>query len=295
MISFVILNYNNCEDTLECLLHLIRISKNKEVSFIVVDNNTLTKSEENKIKKYTSDIIKLDKNYGFAKANNLGINYALRKYDSDFVCVLNNDVFISQPNFIEVIYSDYKKYDFDMLGPKIESPSNESVNPFPVLKNKKQVEKELRKSKQLSVIYSNAFLNFFLELYILLKHMIFEIISPKNGDKVMFNVSLHGCTIIFSRKYLDKYQEAFDSRTFLFHEEEFIYQRMIKDKLISVYDPTLIIYHKEGSSIRKTSKKIRLSKLFREKEKIKSLNILLSDMNGVQDGKTKNISNYTSL
>ena len=279
-ISYIILNYNNIEDTIECLLHLKHISEGYNASFIVVDNHTLKSKEIERIKPFTNDILLLDDNYGFAKANNKGVNYAMGKYNPDYVCVLNNDVFISQPNFIEQINNDYKLYKFDMLGPKIDSPSRESVNPFPVLKTKKDIIGEIKSSEKLATIYCNLIFTFFLNLYILLKHMIFELISPKNGKKIMKGIALHGCAIIFSRKYLKKYNDAFDSRTFLFHEEEFLYQRLINDKLISLYDPELMIYHKEGSSLKKTKKNIRLSKLFREKEKIKSLNILLNDLEG---------------
>ena len=75
----------------------------------------------------------------------------------------------------------------------------------------------------------------------------------------------------------------FYNETFLFHEEEFLYQRVIKDNLISLYDPSLTVFHKEGSSIKKSNKKERLSKLFREKTRLKSLNLLLKNMQMGED------------
>ena len=52
------------------------------------------------------------------------------------------------------------------------------------------------------------------------------------------------------------------------------YQRVINDKLISLYDPKLKVFHKEGSSINKSNKNERLSKLFREKTRLDSLKLL---------------------
>ena len=83
MYSFVILHYKNIEETIECLTKLQNLFKDK-CHIIIVDNNTLSKSEEKLIQKFTKDILKLDKNYGFAKANNKGIAYAKKKYKSKY-------------------------------------------------------------------------------------------------------------------------------------------------------------------------------------------------------------------
>ena len=39
----------------------------------------------------------------------------MEKYNSDFLIVINNDVYITQNNFLKVIEDDYKKYKFDNL------------------------------------------------------------------------------------------------------------------------------------------------------------------------------------
>ena len=65
-----------------------------------------------------------------------------------------------------------------------------------------------------------------------------------------------------------------------FQMEEFLYQRVINDKLISLYDPKLKVFHKEGSSINKSNKNERLSKLFREKTRLNSLYLLIDVIQG---------------
>lgn len=275
MISFIILHYKNIEETLECLKDIKKISLGFTTSIIVVDNNSLTNNEENILKKYTEDVIKLEKNYGFAKANNIGIKYAQNKYHPDYYCVINNDVFITQTDFINKIQETYKTYKFDMLGPKILSPSHESVNPFPVLKTKVQIENEIKRCQKLIKIYENPILYSILLIYLNLKHFFNPPSQNKNGTRILQNVALHGCAIIFSKKYIKKYRYPFYNETFLFHEEEFLYKRIKKDKLISIYNPELIVFHKEGSSIKKERKGSRTSKLFKERERLKSLNLLL--------------------
>ena len=274
MYSFIILNYFNIEDTITCLKYLKELKDNDKAHYIIVDNNSLTDSELRELKKYTGDIVKLDKNYGFAVANNKGIEYAKNKYSSNYYIVINNDVFISQKDFLNIINSDYTKYNFDMLGPKIDSPTGESVNPFPAFKTKEEINKEIIKCNKLIKIYSNPIFYIGLEIYLKTKYIFKKRRKPVNGEKLEFNVPLHGCAIIFSKKYLDKYKHPFNNETFLFHEEEFLYNRVIKEKLISVYDPNLSVFHREGSSIKKKNKKSRLNKLFKEKERLKSLKLL---------------------
>lgn len=277
MISFIVLHYKNIEETIECLKQLKKLNKNNNISIIVVDNNTLTASEEKEVLIYTKDILKLDKNYGFAKANNKGIKYAETKYKPDFVCVINNDVFIYDNNFIDIILKDYKKYKFDILGPFIDSPTGESINPFPVLR-KEEITKEINKCEKLIKIYSSKTLTFLLNIYLKTKSKLFKRTLRTNGDTLIQNVPLHGCAIIFSKQYIKKYEYPFINDTFLFHEEEFLYYRVQRDNLISVYDPNLKVFHKEGSSVNKTNKNIRTSKLFREKERLKSLILLKKEV-----------------
>lgn len=275
-VSFIILHYKNIDDTIECLEYL---NKNFNGShYIVVDNNTLNDIDEKKINKYTFDVIKLSNNMGFAKANNIGINYAKNKYNSNYYVVMNNDVIINDKNFIDAIDKDYKKYDFDLLGTRIESPTGQSVNPFPVIKDRNMLEYEIKKCKKLIKIYNSQLLTSLMNTYIYIKHVLKKPKNPLNSEKLEFNVALHGCCIIFSKKYLEKFDYAFYNETFLFHEEEFLYQRLIKNNLISVYDPNITIFHKEGSSVKKENKTKRLSNLFREKERLKSLELLIKEI-----------------
>lgn len=273
MFSYIILHYKSINETIECLECLKKIGKH-DSHFIVVDNNSLIDREKEEIMKFTHDIIELEDNFGFAKANNIGVKYAKEKYNSSYYVVINNDVFIYQDTFEDRIIEDYNKYKFDILGPSIDSPSGESVNPFNCIKNKDELEKEIIRCKQLIKIYSNFITYYLLQLYINVKHLINKPKIIMNGQHLEFNVGIHGCAVIFSSKYAHCYENVFFNDTFLFHEEDFLYHRVLKDNLISLYDPDLKVFHREGSSVNKRNKNIRLSKLFREKNRIESLYLL---------------------
>lgn len=277
MVSFIILHYKNISDTIE-LLDSIKKLNYKDVSIIIVDNNSLLSNEEEILKKYTEDIIKLDSNLGFAKANNIGCSYAILKYNPDFLIVSNNDIVINDVNIINKIYKNYYTSKFDILGPKINTTNGSSANPFYVYKTSDEVLKQIKKTKRLIIIYKSFILRNLLNLYFKIKYLFLPKKVALNGDVKQFNVALHCCFIVFSKNYYEKYKHIFYNDTFLYHEECFIYQRIIKDNLISLYDPDISVYHKEGASLNFNFKNNYKKLIFKNEEILKSLELLLKQM-----------------
>ena len=77
-----------------------------------------------------------------------------------------------------------------------------------------------------------------------------------------------------NKKYYHKYKDIFYTGTFLYHEEEFLDYRRKRDKLITYYDADLEVFHKEGSSLNYTFFNNYDKLIFRNKEIIKSLELL---------------------
>ncbi len=61
--------------------------------------NQKNAKNENQDTKHNLTLIKNDKNYGFAKGNNIAINYALKNHHPDYILLLNNDVAVD-PDFL---------------------------------------------------------------------------------------------------------------------------------------------------------------------------------------------------
>lgn len=277
MNCFVILHYKNLNDTLECIKSIKKLPEHKKI--IVVDNHTLSNDEKTTLECQVNDLIVLNENMGFAKANNLGCQLAIEKYNPQFLIVINNDTIITQKEFLKIVKDDFAKYNFAILGPKIITNNGDSTNPFPVYKTLEEINSKIKYYNKLIKFYNNPFLSNVLETYVKLKRKIKGYSYPKNGTKKEKNVALHGCALIFSPNYFNNNKDIFDPRTFLFHEEEFLYQRMLKQKFITIYDPKLEIFHKEGKSLANVyNKSERLKKKFRCEEIVKSLNILKSDL-----------------
>ncbi|MDD6244306.1 MAG: glycosyltransferase [bacterium] len=272
--TFVILHYNNIDETMECLDSLEKFNSN-----IVVVSNSKDYDNLKMIEKRVSKVIINEENIGFAKANNIGCKYAIEHFQPDFLCVINNDVIIEQKDFITQVEKLYKKYKFDILGPKILPEESDSCNPFYAYKTLDEVRARIKYTEKLIKIYQNKFLRLLLNIYLKLKAPFRKEKKTTNGSSEQLNVALHGCALIFSKKYYKKYNDVFYNGTFLFHEEEFLALRAKENNLVMLYSPKIELYHKEGSSLAKKFQKQKYDSLiFRNKEILKSLKLLEKEM-----------------
>jgi GT2 family glycosyltransferase len=99
-VSIIILNWNGLDDTIECLDSLRRITyPNYEV--VVVDNASAGDDVRVLREKFGDYIhsIQNDKNYGFAKGNNIGMRYAQNNSNPAYLLLLNNDTVVA-PDFL---------------------------------------------------------------------------------------------------------------------------------------------------------------------------------------------------
>ena len=269
MMVFVILHYNNIKETMECLDSLERFKQK-----IIVVSNSKDYDNLKKIEKRVDKVIINEENIGFAKANNIGCKYAIEKYKPDFLCVINNDIVIDQKDFLDKVEKLYKKYQFDVLGPKILPDDLPSVNPFPVYDTLEKIEDRIKYTKKLIKIYNSVILRNLLSCYVLIKSKLKKISKPVNGDKDELGVALHGCALIFSKKYYERYETVFYNETFLYHEEEFLYYRCKHDNLTFLYSPEVELVHKEGRSLDNSFNNNYKKLIFKNKEILKSLQLL---------------------
>jgi len=83
---------------------------NKPISVMQQQKNEsdVTEFERKGISASCSDrrlvLLRIEKNLGYAEANNVGIRFALRVFDSDYILLLNNDVIVA-PDFLAQMVS----------------------------------------------------------------------------------------------------------------------------------------------------------------------------------------------
>lgn len=103
-VSVIVLNYNGKDFLFKCL-ETIKSQTYSNIQTIVVDNNSTDGSDE-VIKVYPQIVfIKNPDNYGYTKANNIGVSHA----NGDLLLLLNNDTELF-PNTIEELVKSYKPH-----------------------------------------------------------------------------------------------------------------------------------------------------------------------------------------
>ncbi|MCD7929408.1 MAG: glycosyltransferase [Clostridiales bacterium] len=131
-ITFVILHYNVTNETYNCVSSIKENIDTKNYYIIIVDNNSPNKSGMIIAEKYRNDkkihILINKENLGFAKGNNIGIDYA-RKLNSKYICCLNNDILLEQKNFYQTLNNEFIKSHVAAIGPKVILKDN-SVQDF---------------------------------------------------------------------------------------------------------------------------------------------------------------------
>lgn len=110
-VAAIILNWNGCKDTLECLDSLYKC-KWDNLKVFVADNG----SQDNSVAEIRSKfpackVLELGLNFGFAEGNNRAVAAALEE-GCDFLLLLNNDTTV-EPDLIEKLVFHYQK-----LGPR---------------------------------------------------------------------------------------------------------------------------------------------------------------------------------
>lgn len=217
IIYILILTWNNLKDTKECLARLAKCN-GLPFEILVVDNGSMDGTVEFIRDTYPEiQIIENEKNFGFAKGNNIGINYAL-EHNADYVIVLNNDVIVDYSFLSEWIAEAERLPDVGILGPIIffyNSPDKiQSIGG----------QWELEDEKLGKLIITDILL-----------------------QKAFAIDYLIGCALLIPRKTLLKLG-GFDERFFAYWEDTDLCLRAQEAGLINYCVPSVKVWHKLSGS-----------------------------------------------
>lgn len=284
-IGFIILHYQVYEETINCVNSIIKNIDTDAYKIIIVDNFSPNKSGKYLYEYYNDEnkiiVIELDKNLGFAKGNNRGIDFLRDKYDVNFICCLNNDTILFQKCFYGNIYKEFKKSNCAIIGPQIILENNEififgdklhsksfyidQLNKLCQYDSNNDKKNSLSNKKLKNKVRHNKFISKFLNIFYVYKYK-----SHFRKE----NVLLHGCCLIFTPIFFNK-MDGFDSRTFLYKEEQLLYLKAKRNGLLTVYNPKIKIKHLED---RATNYNERKSSELKCRYEIQSLKILISEL-----------------
>ncbi|MGY3777192.1 glycosyltransferase family 2 protein [Isobaculum melis] len=117
-VYFIVLNYNNASDTIDCVRSIEALNYTN-YQIVLVDN--LSKDDSAKVLQEhfpQYPFIQTGENQGYAAGNNVGIDYAMNQ-GAAYICILNNDVLVA-PDFLDILV-DYAETHgkVGVLGPRI--------------------------------------------------------------------------------------------------------------------------------------------------------------------------------
>lgn len=231
-VAAVILNYMNYKETFQCVDSIL-LQKNINFEIIIVDNGSTNESYKELRMKYKNNklihVLKSNKNYGFAKGNNIGINYAKQKLFADFVLLLNSDTEMIYNNYISILVSKYKE-NIAVIGSKIIQKRGFFQEKY--------------------YDYVNFPGTLFLYLQLVFEYYGFLVLSKKFSQllsKVEKTEILHGSCFMLTPAFF-KYYKMLYHRTFLYSEEALLYIYCQNANLIQMKTEETAILHKGKQS-----------------------------------------------
>lgn len=278
-ITFVILHYQNVDDTINCIESIKRLENksNIEINTIIIDNKSPNGSGETLISKYANidkiKVILLDKNYGFSKANNIGYKEAI-KAKTDIILVLNNDIIFEDLLFLEKLEKIYNlPVKYDIICPDIINADGMHQNPL------RERELPIKKAYK-NLIYESIFsisMNFPCIRKLILDNRLnrekkwFENYYKTKNEICNEHFVPFGAFIIYMNKWLDREEVAFVSDTFMYCEEDMLSIHIKKNNYKILYAEELKVKHLEGQSTKKSNKNDYERWRFRSRNQAKAL------------------------
>lgn len=241
MLGIVLINYKSEKEVISFLEN--EISKIKYPYKIVIVNNSSSNKDDdfltknlanNSLFKFNESVFLLnaDSNLGYAKANNLGAEFLIRKFKVKYLLFSNNDIQINKGTDINLLISRLKSSkQIGGIGPRVIGKDDNDQSPhqyisfyryfgwilFKPLKGKVPIIQKDYKTQKV----------------------------PEQTARTCYWVS--GCFMILKAEEF-VLAGKFDPFTFLYCEEKILAERFLKIGLHFIYEPSTIVYHHQDDS-----------------------------------------------
>ena len=225
--EFILINYNVCKDTILCI---DSIKKAKKPPRIYVTDNASSNDSVAKIRTKHPDIdlIESDTNLGFSGGNNLGIKKALDD-GAEVIHILNNDTLVHKDAFVEGYKFVHKKD--RIAGAKIYYAKGFEYH-------KKQ------KNKGNILWYAGGHMDWSMAIA---KHYGVDEEDKGQHDKRRSVDFITGCYMAVPKSVFEKIG-LLDDKYFLYLEDADFVLQAIKVGFEAIYNPKIIIYHRNSST-----------------------------------------------
>lgn len=265
--AVIILNYNNYEDTINCIESVEKYNT-APIKYIIVDNGSTRKGTIEEIDhtlslKYQGSYRKFDEcdkftgelpfitflvsktNDGYAQGNNKGLRLAYADNSVNNILILNNDILFVE-DIIPVLQEDLQRCErAAIISPTLYKKDLSSLD--------YNCCRKALSLKDIFVLYLFQF-NMAVGLVkrIINNRMILQKLSFPLKDK-MVQMDLPSGSCMFIDKTLFQSIGFFDPNTFLYCEEDILYKKISKRGLINYLDTSIKCIHLGASSTSSSS------------------------------------------
>ncbi len=235
-ISILIVHYNTDKDTKACLDSLKDlVTPGFECNIIVLDNGSkqpfsLSKSmQDEKI-----ELLRSEANLGFTGGNNHLIKYALQKFDSDFVVLLNSDTLVA-PDFLKDLYLFAKEHPrAGLINPKIYFAKGDEYH-----------DDSYKASEKGTVFwYAGGSIDW---PHLTSHHIGVDEVDRGQFEKPQETDFVTGCCMMIRREVIEN-AGLLDERFFVYMEDVEYSIRAKRHGYVAVYYPGAVIWHKNAGS-----------------------------------------------
>lgn len=207
---------------------------NKPIELVEYDENQLNNSSNFPVTDVSYDnneliLIKNNENYGFAKGNNIGMNFALGVLDPDYIMLLNNDTVVQEDFLMELVNAAERNPEIGMAGSKILKYNNPKIidSTGHLLKMGRIVDRG------------------------------HEELDEGQYDNPEYIIGAIAAACLYKKEMLHEIG-LFDETFFTVYEDAELSWRSHKNGWKTIYVPTSLVYHKRGKSIKKKSVNARM-------------------------------------
>lgn len=231
-VSVVIVNYNTCQITRDCIDSVLFHTKDVSYEIILVDNRSTDGSKdyfESLDKEGVVRYIYSFENMGFGRANNVGMMLAKGKY----IFLLNSDTLLEN-NAIKIFF-DYAE-------------SSDKMNFYGswLLNNKQEIILSYGEEPSLASMLKTACNPYLIALGLKKKNKKYHGVNPLYGKAYEVGY-ISGADMFFTREIVEKFG-AFDHNFFMYKEEAEWQKRLKTEGIKSYIIPGPQIIHLEGGS-----------------------------------------------
>ncbi len=223
-VSIVIVTYNSEATIYNCLSSVFSSSLKSEV--IVVDNNSTDNTVEVINKFPNVKLIQNKKNFGFGKANNLGVKAS----NGNYIFFLNPDCVVEKDSVEKLAGFLEKNSETAVVGPKLinqDESIQREISPFPTVLSEILV---LLRLHRIGLFKKSVY-------------------SDYDYGKTQSTEHLMGAALMVKRNVFEKL-DGFDEKFFLWFEETDLLKRVSENGQKIVYYPESIVKHLVGQSTR---------------------------------------------